>query len=264
MQAIHADLLRELGFSIPTEDIVLPPAPPPSPTLPTRPHHYDASGMAVFTSEQIAWAHPEEFGFEENYLVVEEEETSHPFALNYSDEINLPRKRPVHRYSRTERFRFILGQIMGCSGTVPGHVLKVFDREKLARLPDDQVWDEVRSTLKTHKWRLYYNRIPAILAGLGLCNFKYSDTKKFQDILYDFTQLDAVFESTKASLGRIYFPNLRFMAIKLMARHGIQPIFPIPKARTFRKLQSLEQVYEDLWKAVEKKKFEQFLEDIFQ
>lgn len=262
MDVIHAELLRDLGFTIDPEDIRLPPAPPNSPTLPDRPHHYDHNGQAVFTSEQVAWADPNQFGFQEDFLVVEEEETSHPWALNYADECNLPRKRPVHRYSRAERFKFILGQLMGCSGNVPHYVLAVFQPDQLAALPPERLWDEVRSILKTHKWRIYYNRIPAILAGLGLSQFKFSDTKKFQDILDDFGRLDSIFDLIKPELERTYFPNLRFVAIKLMERHGVHPLYPIPKARTFRKLQALDELYKYLWYRYESKQINDFIDSL--
>ena len=261
MNPIYAELLQAQGISVASEDI-LPPMMSRSPTLPDRPHHFDASGTAVFTSEQMAWADPEQFGFDEEYVVVEEEETSHPWALNYADELNLPRRRPVHRYSRSERFKFILGQLMGCSGTVPPQVLAIFQPAQLARIPKDQLWDEVRCILKTHRWRIYYNRIPAILAGLGLMSFKFSDTKKFQDILHDFDQLDKIFNDLQPTLGRTYFPNLRFVAIKLMARHGLAPPFKIPLARTVRKLQALEQLYTQLWTAVEEKHLNDFINSL--
>ena len=259
MDRHHADLLLSLGIPVAEEEIRCATPTPSSPILPYRPHHYDAQGMAIFTSEQIHWADPGIFGFHDDYLVVEEEETTHPLALNYADEVNLPRRRPVHKYHRHERFRFILGQLMGCSGHVPKQVLKAMDADALARLPADQVWDAVRSILKTHNWRIYYNRIPAILAGLGLSRFKFSETSKFQDILHDFDLMDKIFDSIKSQLGRTYFPNLRFIAVKLMRRHGLQPIIPIPLARTLRKMQGLEQVYTTIWQAIEEKQMNEFI-----
>lgn len=263
MDPIHADLLRSCGISV-TPDEVKPIAPPPcqSPILPDRPHHYDLDGMAVFTTEQMQWADPSQFGFQENFYVIEQEESAHPLALNWSDEVQLPRKRPVHKYHRKERFRFTLGQLMGCSGNVPPEVLRAMDVPYLSRLPADQVWDAVRSTLKAHNWRIYYNRIPAILAGLGLSQFRFSDTSKFQDILHDFDLMDQIFDSLKSKLGRTYFPNLRFIAVKLMRRHGLQPSVPIPLARTLRKLQALEDVYNIIWHAIEDQRFDNFLNSL--
>lgn len=263
MQTAHAELLRSFGYTVDDSDIALPPTVPTckSPILPDRPHHYDPDGRPIFTSEQVAWADPEQFGFHD-YYVVEEEETSHPFALNYADEVLLPKKRPVHKYIRKERFKFILGQLMGCSGNVPPEVLQVMDLERLRQLPPDQVWDAVRTTLKTHKWRIFYNRIPAILSGLGLLDFRFSDTGKFQDILHDFSKMDEIFESLKTQLNRSYFPNLRFTAIKLMKRHGIEPPYPIPLARTQRKLEGLEEMYNVIWQAIEQKKLEEFYQSL--
>jgi len=265
MNPVHADLLRSIGVEIAEQDIYRSVDQPAckSPVLPNRPHHFDSQGVAVFTSEQIHWADPKTFGFKEDYYVVEEEETSHPWALNYSDEILLPRKRPVHRYSRFERFKSILGQLMGCSGNVPKEVLQAFQGLGLERLPKDQLWDTVRANLKAHRWRMYYNRIPAILSGLGLNEFKFANDCKFRDILHDFELMDNIFKHLKKHLGRTYFPNLRFVAIKLMQRHGLEPCIPIPLARTQRKLQALEDVYETIWKHIDEKHWDDFFTCLF-
>lgn len=263
MQREHFDLLRELGIPLTEADLaptVTVQTRSVSPTLPTQPHHYDDQGVAVFTAEQIAWADPSQFGFHDNYYVIEQEETSHPFALNYSDEINLVKKRPVHRYQRKERFRFVLGQIMGCSGNVPKEVLEAMPVEDLKSLPEHQLWDAVRAVLKKNRWRIYYNRIPAILAGIGFRDFAYSNTKQFQDIMHDFDLMDKIFPTIKAKLGRSYFPNLRYIAIRLMQRHGVALPCTIPLARTTRKLESLEQMYYAIWDAIEQKSVNDFIE----
>jgi hypothetical protein len=151
---------------------------------------------------------------------------------------------------------------MGCSGHVPAEVLKMMDATILSQLPSEQVWDAVRAVLKAHNWRMYYNRIPVILAGLGLSQFKFGDTGKFQDILHDFESMDQIFDSLKHELNRTYFPNLRFVAIKLMRRHGLSTSIPIPLARTSRKMQALEDTYNFIWKAIEDKKFEDFFDSL--
>lgn len=265
MNQAHAEMLRSLGVTVDPADVLHSVTPPrsKSPVLPSQPHHYDQQGVAVFTTEQIKWADPAVFGFDQEYYVVEQEESAHPLALNYHDEILLPRKRPVHRYSRHERFRSILGQLMGCSGNVPKEVFQVLNAEHLRQLPRDQLWDTIRSILKLHNWRIYYNRIPAILAGLGMSDFKYGDTSKFQDILHDFSLMDKIFVTLKSSVGRSYFPNLRFVAIKLMKRHGIEPVVPIPLARTMRKLQGLEDLYNLIWKEIEDKQWNDFFSSLF-
>jgi hypothetical protein len=266
MQQQYVDLLKEFGVVVDPLDIVkeAPLSPPKSPVLPTAPHHYDHHGVAVFTAEQLSWAQPSDFGFDEDYLVVEEEHTSHPLRTNYSDEIYLTRKRPVHRYSRRERFKFTLGQLMGCSGNVPVAVLKAMDKKYLASLKSEHLWDAVRETLKRHNWRIYYNRVPAILAGLGMSQFRYSSTKVFQDIMHDFDLMDKIFMSMKKQLKRSYFPNLRYTAVRLMKRHGVVMPVNIPLARTTRKLQSLDQLYNDIWTAIEQKQFDDFFSGLLE
>jgi hypothetical protein len=151
---------------------------------------------------------------------------------------------------------------MGCSGHVPSNVLKAMNVEYIKLLPDDQIWDYVRSVLKSHGWRIFYNRIPAILSGLGIQRFRFSDTNKFQDILHDFDLMDRIFASLKPQLGRTYFPNLRFIAIKLMHRHGLSTVVPIPLARTSRKCESLEEIYNLIWNAIEEQKLNDFISSL--
>jgi hypothetical protein len=217
-----------------------------SPVLPNKPHHYTASGRAVFTSEQLSWARPDDFGFFDEYEVIEEEHSSHPLALNWVDERNLIKRRPVHRYSREERFKFTLAQLMGCSGDVPDHVLAAMPKSLYA-LDQDHLWEEVRRILKQHGWRLYYNRIPAILARLHLVPRSPSSTCTFQRIMEDFHRMHRVFSEIKQRLGRIYFPNLRYVAVRLMERHRIRLPFTIPKTRTFKKQESLDTIYDTIW-----------------
>lgn len=264
MNQVYADLLADIGIVTPTDDIISEIPRSISPRLPHQPVYYDKDGIAVFTSQQLSWARPEDFGFHDEYLVIEEEETTHPLALNWEDEQNCPRKRPVHRYSRKDRFKFILGQLMGCSGHVPPQVLQAMNIEKLQDLPEDAVWEEVRSVLKLNNWRIYYNRIPAILAGLGLHSFKYSSTKTFQDIMHDFELMDRIYASLKHRFGRSYFPNLRFTAVKLMQRHGVKLPFSIPLARTARKLEALEHIYNQIWQAIEQKQWDDFFKHLLE
>lgn len=242
----YFDMLGQMGISIdPCEwepDMVRS----TSPTLPNRPHHYSKTGRAVFTSDQLGWANPEDFGFFDEYEVVEEEHSSHPLALNWSDEINLVKRRPVHRYSREDRFKFTLAQLMGCSGEVPDAVIQAMPYE-LCLMDQDRLWEEVRRILKTNGWRLYYNRIPAILARLHLVPRSPSSTGTFQRIMEDFKRMHHVFSTIKKSLGRVYFPNLRYVAVRLMERHHIHLPFNIPKTRTFKKQESLDHIYEKIW-----------------
>lgn len=264
MDPVYFDMLQDLGIPVTEPERALVTPPPPRPKLPTHPAYYDSNGTAVFTSHQISWANPEDFGFDGDYLVVEEEDTAHPLALNWEDEMNCPRKRPVHRYSRKERFKFVLGQLMGCSGHVPPHVLKAMDVNFLWQLGGHQVWEEVRSVLKRNGWRIYYNRIPAILAGLGLHTFKFGNTKVFQDIMHDFELMDRIYGSLKQQFGRSYFPNLRFTAVKLMKRHGVTIPFDIPLARTARKLDALEDIYSAIWVAIEQKQWDDFFKHLLE
>ena len=80
---------------------------------------------AVFTSEQIAdYGPPELYGFTV-YVVIELQETAHPLTSDYDFERDRERPRPIHRYSRLERFEFTLAQLLGRRGEVPDMVMSM-------------------------------------------------------------------------------------------------------------------------------------------
>lgn len=256
LQPAHVDMLRELGIDVDCEDYDQDPIyeRSSSPILPDRPHHFDDDGTAIFTTDQILWCNPSELGYKgTNYIVVETELTAHPPALNYSDEINLPKKRPVHHYSRFERFRACLNQIL-CSSRmiVPDYVMDTF-REKLKGVRRRHIWSRSRKIIKDNKWRYLYNRIPAILAELGYAPKQVGiDTRKYNQVLRDFFQMDHIFDKIKQRLGREYFLDMRYVSIKLMEKNQMKERFNIPRALTKTRRNSLDLLFAVIWHNINK------------
>lgn len=165
------------------------------------------------------------------------------------------KQRPIHRYCRISRFIFVLNQLLGISGTVPiivKHVVRLkFDMEK-RQVPQSKIWNFVRARLKEYGWRLYYNRIPEILAHppirekLGFNPALAHDdfNHKHRLIIRDFIAMHHSFNRTADPNNRRYFPNLRFVALHLMERHDLLPPYAIPHARTFRKRRSIGEVFD--------------------
>lgn len=204
--------------------------------VPCQPIRYD-DGIPVYDSGQLElFGEPYTWGVH-GYLVVELRETSSPMVTDY--QMELERKlRPIHRYSRIERFTSVLGQISGGRGKIPWTVIEEIKKRNIPMDPD-RVWNRVREFLKETGNRKYYNRITQILSILGF-EKKKADNETIREIVNDFRIISSRFDRARKKLGRVYFPSLRFVAFKLLERHGIEFGYKIPFVRTPRKLKEME------------------------
>ena len=208
--------------------------------LPTMPASWTREGVPQFSTAQLSWAYPEEYGWTD-YEVIEGPALT---ALSYQEELLLPKRRPVHRYNRTDRFRNILKQLMMGCGTIPGHILDIIPQLD----PKGNLWEDVRKVLKKKHLRRFYNRIPAILCENGYIKLpRCRNPNAYDDIMDDFNELNEVFNKSKLTLKRVYFPNLRYICLKLMERNGVFMPLKIPKARTSKKCLSLDETFDKMW-----------------
>ena len=258
MNSNICDLLGEIGvYEKPAEEKT-------SPKLDSNPQ-FDGDGKMYFTREQIDMFGKPNYP---SYYVVEEREVL--FGMEWEDELQLPRPRKVHRYNRSTRFRHILTQLCCMTGNVPIEVVakvadelgvkyKIWERwqrrkdgsrkikewellEKYDYDPDD-IWDRVRIFLRDNKLGLYYNRIPTILNHFGIRTKKNITPKQYTGIIEEFQQLSDAWISSK----KIYFPDLRYVALRLMNKHGIDVCYRIPWVNTKRKLKSLHEKVERIY-----------------
>jgi hypothetical protein len=152
-----------------------------------------------------------------------------------------------------------------CSGDVPDEVVGLCAGLEFCA---DTIWDDIRKILKNNPvinictWdakhcmivnttvigRKYYNRIPLIVWKLGFGKGIIWDSTKYKDIVQDFKDMNFVFCTTgkRTKWNRRYFPNLRFIALKLMEKHGAVFSFKIPFIRTKRKKKVLGDLWDDL------------------
>jgi hypothetical protein len=196
-------------------------------------------GVAIFTSNQLEeYGFPEWYGFE-IYRIIETRECIEMVTDFHMEEEYC--KRPIHRYCRRKRFQNTLANLLNDKGKVPRHIVEMVREEMF---PNREIWDEVRTVLKQHKLRIYYNRIPFIIQQLD----KVSSTQpvkshQYQAIMKEFDQFCFWFDQNKHQMKRTYFPNMRFIALKLMERYGVQLNYEIPFTRTLRKRKDLEQIW---------------------
>lgn len=207
-------------------------------------------GLPIYTTHQI-----DTYGFPdcERYLVVREEIDCHPFQIICN---NSPKNYKVHRYCRRERFRTTLLQLCGISKieTEKSRSLLECTLEQTPNhytyLPPCIAWEKIREILKKTNRQLFYNRIPVIVQTVtnNRLNFKNVATKtQIQSILKDFRLMDEVFDIVKNDLNRIYFPSLRYVALRLMEIHGVEIPIEIPKCRTKSKFEHLEDAFIKLY-----------------
>ena len=110
----------------------------------------------------------------------------------------------------------------------------------------EQAWESVRRLLKQKGWWRYYNRIPSILRRLGVkLKIDFGDQAwLLEEVVLDFKKISARFEHVKT--GRKYFPNLRYIALRLLERRGVKFELMIPFIRTARKFQVLDGMWDQL------------------
>lgn len=204
------------------------------------------NNIPFYTSQQInLFGLPHHWGVDQ-YQIVELYEDGRPPVTDY--EIEQERRgslRPVHHYNRVERFEQILYQLIGCRGVVPRLIIVHIQAVGFDPHPD-RVWDSVRSILKKNQWSNYYNRIPVILDQLGFeRRIDFGDSNQFVlELVNEFRRISARFEELKPTLVRCYFPNLRYVAFKLLVEHGAVFQYKIPFLRTPRKEKQMDELWE--------------------
>lgn len=207
-----------------------------------NPHSFDPQGIPYFTNHQIEdYGMPEYFGYEKYFIIDSREKT---FVTDYQMEQEGYFTK-VHRYDRVARFKATLLNLIGFRGKVPEHVISLV---KTFLNPNSKdVWNDTRAILKHYKQRRYYDNIPLILKTLNIgSGFRTMDYKAVEAIINDFKCLSDRFERTKEQYGRRYFPNIRFVVLKLLELHGYSSLYHIPFVRTDRKNKLLDSLWDSL------------------
>lgn len=200
------------------------------------------NNVPVFTTRDIDdYGFPEHFGYD-NYIVVESRDLNLVTDFNQEHEYDL---RPIHRYSRLARFKSTLYQLIGERGSVPSAVITMVRTYLKPDSPDK--WNATRAILKHYRQTAYYNRIPLILVTLGYEKSVEPTTgAQLSTIIEDFMRISEKFERIKHEFKLRYFPNIRFIVLKLLQKHGIETNYPVPFIRTERKRKSLEELWQRL------------------
>lgn len=109
-----------------------------------------------------------------------------------------------------------------------------------------RVWNSCRAILKEYGWSRHYDNIPYILQKIGYEYRIEYEGCNVADIIEDFKTI--VYKFKEGGLERRkYLINYRYIALKLMERHGVVFGYYIPKLQTIRKLPEFERI----WKVFE-------------
>ncbi len=203
-----------------------------------------SDGMPVYSINQIhMYGEPFLWGVS-SYLVISTMDDERPPATDWKfEQERRGSTRPIHRYIRQKRFEYTLYQLLGYRGTVPvelaQHLLdEGFDPDPFF------IWESIRKFLKRNKYsNIYYNRIPTIMQMIGVnLRIDVHDSSSFiQNVVDEFKIVNYKFEML--DIKPKYFPNMRFIALKFLERHGAIFEFDIPLIRTKRKLKPLEEIW---------------------
>jgi hypothetical protein len=212
-----------------------------------QPHSFDDDMVPYYTSEQYSlygppehWPNPQPW-----YHIIELRETSAPLVLDWDmEQLAKTISRPIHRYNRVARFKTTLAQISGITGSVPREIICQIITHLNSTGPK-RIWNNIRHILKTLKLQKYYNQIPFIIQQLSFGHTTQISAIKFSDIMNQFRHINHAFQSTP---NRKYFPNLRYMALKLLALNNITTTYTIPLLRTARRINALDIIWGNLTK----------------
>lgn len=152
--------------------------------------------------------------------------------------------RQIHRYCRFSRFKSTLLKLIGDKNSVPEHIIQAVRiyYNKQSRDP----WNEVRKILKHYKWRKYYDFIPSILSSLQIGKPLKITQHQFDSILNEYRQIAEKFDREKQEMNRKYFPNIRFIVLKLLEKNNLVHSYQVPVARTRRKQKALLSLWETI------------------
>jgi len=207
-----------------------------------NPFKIDPDGVPVFSSRDVDdYGSPEYFGYE-IYRVVESRDLNIGFDYKFENERQW---KEIHRYNREARFKVTLLNLLGERGNIPEHVLTLV--KQFLKPESTCLWNDIRKILKHYKLRKYYDQIPLILTKLGYKRmFPQLTSEQLLSISQDFNALVSRYERIKHLYNRKYFPNIRFITLKLLELHSIFPQYFVPQVRTFRKNKILSQLWDDL------------------
>lgn len=209
-------------------------------STPYKPLRYEYD-VPVYSCQDIDdYGVPDIYGVWD-YLAVSSREYESPLTLEWKDEVQFfAETKKIHHYCRLQRFKGVLFRLLGQRGYIPQEVLD--DVRDFDTRPH-KVWSSVRELLKKNGHAKYYNCIPGILTMLKYplkLNFSWENIYIVQQ---QFAHISSKFNSLTLE-NRKYFPNLRYIALRLLIKENAVFEYDIPFVTTKSKLKSLDSLFD--------------------
>lgn len=226
---------------------------------------YYENGIPVYSKWQIdLYGPPHQI----SYLVVDDVVTYLPSFTEIQNRMeNLEH---VHHYNRIERFTTILLQIVGdarISSKKGMKCIKKISRNIPANIdlyPLPTIYQIIRNVMRQNGLKIYYNRIATILNEFNITNTRsHYSVELINNVIGDFQKMHYAFTKIKKDLKRTYFPNLKFVALKLLLKYGFTNPFNLKLAKTPARLQKLNKDYELIWNLIEEEELIDYLTSVF-
>jgi hypothetical protein len=229
-----------------------------------QPSYYE-NGIPVYSKWQIDLFGPPD---KINYLVLDDDVTYLPSYTQIQH--CLENLEYVHHYDRVQRFTTILLQIVGDARISSKKGMKCM--KKVSRnIPSDIdlyplpiIYQIIRNVMRHNGLKIYYNRVATVLN-----EFNITDTRKhyspelINNVIEDFKKMHFMFEKIKKDLKRTYFPNLKYVALKLLLKYGFTNPFNLKLAKTPARLLKLNKDYDLIWNIIEEEELIDYLTSVF-
>ena len=204
-------------------------------------HSLDSDGVPQYSSNDVAiYGPPHIYGID-RFHVIQTRETECPMVMDFNMEVECKRSmRPIHRYSRVMRFRATLLALLGMRGEIPEAVLDIC---KDVDMSHKNAWTMIRKRLlKSRLVKKFHIHIPRIIVLSGGPKLIDCSWCIIQECITEFCMLSESFNRDNRS-SRKYFPNLRYVALKLLEKHGatFSDTVEIPLAVVKRKMVAMEE-----------------------
>ena len=109
------------------------------------------------------------------------------------------------------------------------------------------IWASIQSILKKNGLRRYYNRIGQIIWRMTRLKITFENTRILERLVEEFRQMKFTHGTRK------YFPNLRYVALRLLVDHGAKFEYDVPLLKSMhlhlltllakRKLKGMDELY---------------------
>lgn len=206
-----------------------------------NPIKYEGS-TAVFTSEQIElFGHPNLYGYYDILVL----EVGKQYVMDYKLFHSQYEIKKIHHYNQDARFYTLCKHLLGGGKISKWKLQDIIYHVQKHKCKN---WYDTKKVLKKLGLRIYYNRIPYILYKAQKIQITSSKSHyRLDEIMKHYEKIKQNFLYLKNFFKRSYFPNMRYIALKLFKMYQIPLAYEIPFALTKQKYQELEDIWNLLY-----------------